>query len=215
MKKLVTMLYAILAGVSIALGGTAYLSLDNKAVGALFFTLGLFIILTYGFHLFTGKTLYLFERPLSYLGDLGIIWAGNLIGAALVAYMERATRLTEVVAQAQKVCGVKLGDRLLSVFFLAIFCNFLICVAVDGFARNEHALGKYVGLFFGVAGFIVCGFEHCVADMYFITVAGAWSGHALLFLLVATAGNVVGGVVIPICRKAKERAEGREKAGIR
>jgi len=215
MKKLITLLYAVLAGVSIALGGTAYLSLDNKAVGALFFTLGLFIILTNGFCLFTGKVLYLFERPVSYLGDLGIIWVGNLIGAALVATMERATRLTAVVEQAQKVTAVKLGDGLLSVFFLAIFCNFLIFAAVDGFVRNERSLGKYIGLFFGVAGFIVCGFEHCVADMFFITVAGAWSGHAIVFLLVATAGNAVGGVVIPVCRKVKERAEKRETAGVR
>ena len=49
--------------------------------------------------------------------------------------------------------------------------------------------------------FILCGFEHCVANMYYFSVAGMWSGKTLLYLLVMTLGNAVGGVVFPVIRR--------------
>ena len=49
--------------------------------------------------------------------------------------------------------------------------------------------------------FILCGFEHCVANMYYFTMGGAWSGRAILYLLVMTLGNAVGGVIGPVTRK--------------
>ena len=51
------------------------------------------------------------------------------------------------------------------------------------------------------AVFILCGFEHCVANMYYFSVAGMWSGKTLLYLLVMTLGNAVGGVVFPVIRR--------------
>ncbi len=55
--------------------------------------------------------------------------------------------------------------------------------------------------FLGVMVFILCGFEHCVANMYYFSVAGMWSGKTLLYLLVMTLGNAVGGVVFPVIRR--------------
>ncbi|MCD8045811.1 MAG: formate/nitrite transporter family protein [Clostridiales bacterium] len=49
--------------------------------------------------------------------------------------------------------------------------------------------------------FILCGFEHCVADMFYFSVAGVWSGQAVLRLLVISAGNAVGAVIFPLVRK--------------
>ena len=72
---------------------------------------------------------------------------------------------------------------------------------MEGFNRNSHELGKYLSLFFGVMVFILCGFEHCVANMYYFSVAGMWSGKTLLYLLVMTLGNAVGGVVFPVIRR--------------
>ena len=77
----------------------------------------------------------------------------------------------------------------------------MIYIAVEGFNRNPHELGKYLALFFGVVVFILCGYEHCVANMYYFSVAGAWSGKALLYLLVMTLGNAAGGVVFPVLRR--------------
>ena len=51
----------------------------------------------------------------------------------------------------------------------------MIYIGVEGYRSNPHELGKYLALFFGVCVFILCGFEHCVANMYYFTMGGAWS----------------------------------------
>ena len=60
--------------------------------------------------------------------------------------------------------------------------------------------GKYLSLFFGVMVFILCGYEHCVADMFYFTAAGVWSVDTVLRLVVITLGNAVGGVLFPLVR---------------
>ena len=81
------------------------------------------------------------------------------------------------------------------------FCNVLIYLAVDGYARIPNDVGKMLALFFGVMVFILCGFEHCVANMYYFSMAGAWSGKTVLYLLIMTAGNSLGGIAVPLLRK--------------
>ena len=212
MARFKVFLSALLAGVCIAIGGTAYLSIDNKVVGALFFTVGLFTICIFGLHLFTGKVCYVFQNDAGYAFDLILIWLGNLAGTYLAARLERWTRIGPALAEkAAGLCQVKLSDGLLSIFILAIFCNIMIYIAVEGFNRAPHEMGRYIALFLGVAVFILCGFEHCVANMYYFSIAGAWSGKAFGYLLVMTAGNAVGGVIFPVCRqflsKKKEGAK--------
>ena len=96
------------------------------------------------------------------------------------------------------MCDVKLNDNLISVFILGIFCNILMYIAVDGFRNNQHEIGKYIGLFLCVAGFILAGFEHCIANMFYFGMAQVWSVHTVIWLLAMTAGNIVGGLMIPI-----------------
>ena len=67
MKSLRTFVYGIMAGICVSIGGTAYLSIDNEIVAALFFTTGLFAISNYGFNLFTGKVCYLIDNGPKYL----------------------------------------------------------------------------------------------------------------------------------------------------
>ena len=93
MKWLKTFVGGILAGISIAIGGTVFLSLDNKVLGALFFTVGLFAVCTFGFNLYTGKVCYVFDNDREYALGLPVIWLGNLCGAFLTAAAERATRI--------------------------------------------------------------------------------------------------------------------------
>lgn len=202
-------LSALLAGVSIALGGTAYLSLESKIAGALFFTVGLFVICILKLHLFTGKVCYVFENPPAYALDLLFIWLGNLAGTALAALALRLTRIGPALAEkAAGLCQTKLADSPWSIFILAVFCNIMIYIAVEGFNRAPHDLGRYLALFLGVAVFILCGFEHCVANMYYFSVAGAWSLKALGYLLLMTLGNAVGGVFFPLVRGClKEEAK--------
>lgn len=194
MKTIKTFIGGILAGVSIALGGTAFLSLESKAAGAVFFTVGLFTVCTFGFNLFTGKVCYIFANDRKYALDLLPIWLGNLIGAAGSAELLRLTRIgTPLAERAKQLCETKLDDSPLSIFILAIFCNILIFIAVDGFKNNPHDLGKYLALLFGVSVFVLCGFEHCVANMFYFSMAHAWSGKAIIYLLIMTFGNALGG----------------------
>jgi formate/nitrite transporter FocA (FNT family) len=103
----------VAAGISIALGGTVFLSLDNKVLGALFFTVGLFVICTNGFHLYTGKVCYLFEKERSCSTfDLLFVWVGNLAGTWLTAEAVRATRIVSISEKAAALCQVKLDDGL-------------------------------------------------------------------------------------------------------
>ena len=84
MKAFKTFVGGILAGISIAIGGTVFLSLSDKVLGALFFTVGLFAVCTFGFNLFTGKVCYVFDQDRSYALGLPLIWLGNLAGDELV-----------------------------------------------------------------------------------------------------------------------------------
>ena len=195
-----------MAGLAIALGGTVYLSVENQIVGALFFTVGLFTVCTMNFQLYTGRVCYLFENDKNYALQLPFIWLGNLTGAVLTAQLLMLTRIAPKLAgSAALLCETKLSDNLGSSFLLAMFCNLLIFIAVDGFKHHSHEIGKYLGLFFGVVAFILCGFEHCVADMFYFFLAGEITPDALLRIIIITLGNSVGGMLIPAAEKLYKR----------
>ena len=206
-KKAASFLDSILGGMCIGIGGVVFLSCESKVTGAVFFCLGLFAICTFGFNLFTGKVGYVFDRPLAYTGFVLSVWLGNLIGTGIVGYAVRATRIAGIAEKAAAMCQTKLNDGLMSIFILSVFCNILMFIAVDGFLNNPHQVGKYIGIFLGVTEFILCGFEHCVANMFYFSVANAWSGKTVLYLLVMSVGNACGGVIIPLCRRVKRQAE--------
>lgn len=207
MKKYISVfLLAILAGAAIAIGGAIYLATENKVVGAIFFSVGLFTVCTKGLNLFTGKAVYLFDNKPLFLVDLVVIWIGNFAGAwavaALLSLTRQADRLTETAAA---LAETKANDSLLSLFILGVFCNVCIYIAVDSYGKNSHELGKYAGIVFGVTAFILAGFEHSVADMFYFAMAGRlFEGQVLLCLLMVTLGNVAGGVVFPLGLKLKD-----------
>ncbi len=201
MKYIKIFISASMAGFCIGLGGTAFLSLDNKVLGALFFTVGLFTICTFGLNLFTGKVCYVFLRDKDYALNLPVIWAGNLVGTGITALCVSLSRAGAALAEkAAGMCDVKTSDSFVSLFFLGLLCNVFIYIAVEGYNNNPHEVGKYLSLVFGVMVFILCGTEHCVADMFYFWMAGAWSGRAVVSILVITLGNMVGGVLFPTFR---------------
>lgn len=202
MKTVRTFAYGVMAGFFVSIGGTAFLSIENRVVAALFFTTGLFAISNYGFNLFTGKVCYLLDNGPGYLWDLALIWLGNLGGTLIATALLGLTRVHPALAEtAAPLVAAKLGDGLLSVFVLSVFCNVLIFIAVDGYRIIPDALGKYLALFLGVAVFAISGFEHCVANMYFISLTGSWSADAVLFIIVNTVGNSLGGLFVPAVKK--------------
>ena len=193
----------MLAGLSIGLGGLAFLSLDNKVIGAFVFTVGLFTVCTFGLNLFTGKVCYVFDNDRNYLISLPVIWLGNLAGTGLTALLASLVRSAPALQEkAAQMCAVKTGDNLLSLFVLGILCNIFIYIAVEGFKNNPHELGKYLSLVFGVMAFILCGTEHCVADMFYFWMGG-WSLRGIAAVLIITFGNIIGGVLLPLLRRVQ------------
>ena len=194
-------LEAVLAGISIAIGGIIYLSLDNKVIGALMFTVGLYGIVLNGLYLYTGKIGYLVEQEdkKSYLGLLLTTWLGNLAGTMIAAATVSVTRIRGISEKAAGLCDTKLADTPGSVFVLAIFCGILMYVAVDGFREK----GNPLILFLCVSVFILSSFEHCVANMFYFAAAGAWSGKTIIYLILMTLGNSVGGMLIPAVKRLR------------
>ncbi|MBQ9721866.1 MAG: formate/nitrite transporter family protein [Oscillospiraceae bacterium] len=192
---------AVLAGISIGLGGLVFLAVDHRVLGAALFTVGLFTVCTFGLNLFTGKVCYVFQNDRAYALTLPVIWLGNLVGTGLTALCASLTRSAPALTEkAASMCAVKTGDNLASLFFLGVLCNIFIYIAVEGFKSNPHDLGKYLSLQFGVMVFILAGTEHCVADMFYFWMGGAWSGRAIACILAITLGNGVGGILFPALR---------------
>lgn len=203
MKKLADFLYAIMAGAFIAMGGVVFLSLDNKIVGAFMFSLGLFAVCTLKYNLFTGKVGYLFCNDVkTYLPWCLMVWVGNLVGSIIVAELVRLTRVAPgIIEKSTKLVQVKEDDTLISLFVLGIFCNIMVVHAVDQYLNNPHEIGKYLGIVMSIMVFILCGFEHCIADMFYIQMARMWNSQTIIALIVITLGNVLGGILIPTMRK--------------
>ena len=189
---------AVSAGIFISLGATASLATGNPIVGAFLFTIGLCAVLVFGADLFTGKCSYLVnsDSPLSYGCYLLIVWLGNLIGCSIVAVLLRSTSF--LVKYQEKISELllrKLELPLLDVFIFGILCGALMYIAVDGFNRckeNNPLLGSTCYAL-AVATFILCGFEHCVADMFYLLLNGSVEQEHGIFLLTVTAGNLLGG----------------------
>lgn len=183
---------SILAGISISLAGFIFLSVDNKYLGSVLFTLGLFLVCTRSYNLYTGKVCYC--KTIQNIKDLLIIILGNFIGTNIIGLLLRCTRYaTSLTTKANSIIDIKLSDNLLSLFILAIICNVFIFVAVDGYKKSKDNVSKYLSLFFGVIGFVITGTEHVVADMFYFAVAGNYTSKAFIVLLIVFLGNTVGG----------------------
>ena len=192
-------LKAAAAGITIGMGGAVYLTLENRVIGAVLFGVGLYTIVLNGLFLYTGKVGYLISAKdkKAYILQLIFTWLGNFAGTALAAAAISATRIRNLRRTAEVICKTKLADTPHSILILAVFCGILMYVAVDGFREK----GNPLILFFCVTVFILCGFEHCIANMFYFSLAGAWSLRAVIYLLLMTLGNSVGGILLPLVKK--------------
>lgn len=193
---------AVLAGMMIGMGGTVYLSQSNPVVGSFLFAVGLFTVVVFQLHLFTGKIGYLPFQNLTYLTELLITWTGNLVGTFITATMVRNSRIYEGMAErVEQIAAVKLNDGFLSIFLLAIFCGMLMFIAVDCFKTQKGSTLQFIGIFVPVMVFILSGFEHVIANMFYFSLSASWSGHCFVSVLVMTLGNSIGGMLIPLYLK--------------
>ena len=202
-NSLKTVLNSYAAGICIGIGGTVYLMCPSKPLGAFLFAVGLCTILLFGLNLYTGMVGYLFDNKPAYIIKLLIVWFGNFAGTATVGELMRLTRLSKSVSDAaDSVVTSKLDDGFGSLFILGIFCGILMFVGVDTF-KKHWAQKDFAAIFMPVicvAVFIVAGFEHCIADMFYFASAGK-GAEGFSVLLAVTLGNSLGGVIIPVIKK--------------
>ncbi len=200
----------------------------GKALAGMVFGTGLMLVVLAGGELFTGNTLMLAavchkKITLSkMLRNWTIVYIGNLIGSLLIAYMMVHSGLfasgADVLgAVTLKIAVYKVNLEFLQAFYLGIMCNWLVCLAVWMAYGAESMVGKIFAIFFPIWLFITSGFEHCVANMYYIP-AGimiksnesfaelshltqeainslTWNSFFIQNLLPVTLGNIVGGGV--------------------
>lgn len=212
MKKadLATLLKGILAGCMIGIGCIAYLTIDNKYVGAMLFTIGLFTIYTLDFYLYTGKIGYFLDDK--NIVKIILIWIGNLIGTVVFGLGVSLTRIItpEVIDKVVHYAHIKQDDNFISLFILGILCGLMMFLAAQCYrsTTNSHnSVGGYVGLFLCVMIFILCGFEHSIANMFYFTLANQWTTNAILPLIIVTVGNGCGGLFLPAMMKIVHKLE--------
>ena len=197
-KYLDYLIKSIFAGIMIGIAGTVYLRVDNNIVGALLFSIGLLVICMYGMNLYTGKIGYILINKLNYIYELLITILGNFIGTFLVARLVLLTRFKSVSDKAVDLVNLKLSDNLLSIFILAMLCGILMYTAVNNYKKINNEIGKYSCIFMCVMVFILSGFEHSIANMYYISVANLLSLKSLLYILIMILGNSVGSILIAL-----------------
>ena len=182
---------SFLSGLTIVFGTVVFLSCPDRIVGSALFSFALMTIICRGLLLYTGKIGYVRTFGVknilvTLLGNL----IGTFVGGVLISFTRiKGTLLMEGVQQkAQTLVNVKLSDNLLSVFILACCCGVMMFLAVDNYAKSK----SWLFVVLPIMVFILCGFEHCIANAAYITLAGAWSLQAALYLSVMIAGNAVG-----------------------
>ena len=209
------LLLAVLAGAFIALAGAAATFGNvyvNKAMGAAIFPAGLAMVLIAGSELFTGNCLLvipLLEKEITLrqmLRNLVVVYLGNLVGGVLVSacavYGGTFDAIAEnVVATAAAKCNLSFAAG----FLRGILCNVLVCLGVWMAFAGKTVSCKIIGLFFPVMCFVICGYEHCIANMFYIPAGLMAAGRAdivaeglsilgfLKNLAPVTMGNIVGG----------------------
>jgi formate/nitrite transporter len=239
-KKLNQFILAIMAGAFIAfaaegsnmaafnlLANPETYGLGKSMAGAIFGT-GLMLVIIAGGELFTGNSLILagvMEKKVKIekmLVNWGIVYFGNFLGSMLIAYMMVESGLFNsgangLGAMTIKIAYYKVGLTFLQAFLLGIMCNWLVCLAVWMSFGSKNIVGKVFAIFFPIWLFITSGFEHSIANMYYIPagilaksnqawVAASgltaqqlshlnWGSFITSNLLPVTLGNIVGGGV--------------------
>ena len=200
MKK--SLFEGIAAGVYIGIGGAVFLACENKIAGSVFFTVALLSICLTGMQLFTGKIgMIVTQHSRADVVSLFGCLLGNLCGTLLCALIARVgvPSLEErAVAVASGKLAAMPGDSI-RVLFAGILCGILMYTAVWAYKQKNTVWG----ILFCVPVFILAGFEHSIADMFYVFFAGTFeparffSPNGFLFLLLVVVGNSLGGMLVP------------------
>lgn len=173
------------------------------------FPLGLILVVIAGAELFTGNNSYFSAGVLAkkvsvsdLLKNWGLVFVFNFVGALFVAYF--LTHLAELLNTNQTNFIIKIGESKANLafnvaFLRALGCNWLVCLALWMAVKANTISGKILAIWFPIMAFVAIGFEHSIANQFFVPLAifsGAnisWSQFLVNNLLPVTLGNIVGG----------------------
>lgn len=186
MRIIKLIISSALAGIAISIGGIAFLVSGQ----AWMFPIGLFIVCLFELDLFTGKVSTV-ER-LSRVPDLIIMVVTNMLAAMMMGEVMRYAKPT-IIDVAVKICEKKMGEGF-ALIPLAILCNVMIYTAVYSY-KNKRSAEKMFGLYFATMIFVLCGFEHCVANAFYFALAGMVDGSVVAYLVKNAVFNAVGGIL--------------------
>jgi formate/nitrite transporter len=220
-SSLKLLVLGFLAGAYIAFGGTVAIATGkgitapewvglSKLIFGGTFPVGLMLVIIAGSELFTGNTALV--PPGCYKGvskwsglikNWALVYIGNFVGSVFVAYMCAGGGLfakEPFLAAVRGIADGKVALTFAQAFWRGVGCNWLVCLAVWLAVAAEDIAGKILAIWFPIMAFVAIGFEHSVANMYFIPLGifyGAtkanWANLFTVNLLPVTLGNIVGG----------------------
>jgi formate/nitrite transporter len=209
------MIMSIMAGLYISLGAQGFMvTYENLFLRAAVFPVGLMLIVLVGGELYTGNCLMTFaylQKKIT-LGDyaksLLQVFLGNLIGALIVVGLlyfggvYNNTALSETIV---KIANSKLSLTFMQSLSKGILCNILVSLGVWFATTAKDTTGKILGSWFPVMLFVLCGYEHVVANMFYLPMAAIFD-HSITttkviidnFIPVALGNFIGGGILIPM-----------------
>ena len=180
-----------------------------KFMSGAVFSVGLMLVVIAGAELFTGNNLIflsLLDRQvgaLKLLRNWGIVYFANLAGSLLLVALMYWSGLWKTNNAAVGVAALKLADAKVNLSFLEAFargilCNWLVCLAVWMAVSARDVVGKIFAIFFPIMAFVASGFEHSIANMYFIPMGLALKADVITAtgLTDALANLTVGGMIV-------------------
>jgi formate/nitrite transporter len=235
-------LFGILAGIYIGFGAVAATTVSafeglpaglSKFLAGSVFCVGLILVVIPGSELFTGNVLMvagLVSRKVS-LGQVLRNWLaayfGNFLGAVLLALavfgsglLGTADAPSAVGTAAAKIAAAKIDLAFGPALLRGVLCNMLVCLAVILAIFSRTTVGKILGIYFPIMVFVLCGFEHSIANMYFLP-AGLLAqgrfvgdfGTMFYNLIPVTLGNILGGTLVVMLHPARVRQLARALGG--
>ena len=201
-------LMSFCSGSMIGVGGSAFLLANSlfgdwgKLIGSILFSLGILAIVMFEMKLFTGLISDIPEMGAKNFWKLPVCFLWNMIGVLVTSVIVYYSPLSEaVVPQAQAMMRVKLDAELWGIKALcsSILCGFLITLSIGAVNyAPRKGLSATVGVMFPIIVFAFCGFDLSVANtLYFFFMGYSWK--AVGYILVCVVGNIIGGVILPIC----------------
>jgi len=191
-------LISVLGGIAISIGGSVFLNTENPVAGSFLFSLGLITVCHFGFGLYTGRAHHLVEVSVKTAPNLVFIYLGNLAGTLLIGYLLMFCGKASAVARASTLVQHKLSLPAQDALVLSIMCGILMYLAVTGFKKISDPVGRHLIVCLPVMVFINSGYEHSIADLFYISIAGAWNIDAVIFSAIVAIGNLIGCCLIPV-----------------